>query len=722
MAPVDDDSRPLATYLDQEVPKLITKYDKLWEFTDPEETPYKSKYEARKLLESMVKQVEHLLSETTEAADAERGREMLARLFLFMGKNLYFCEEVPKAEKYFNMSLERYLRSKFRLEPLYFVQIQDAFNQLGMLWCNRHGFREGMNFLRRAQIMFLNRPQAVRDQQEQRAEDNYTLTMFFLAQAYGALQKPGLSARFCAATLSRQLEYNAPGQRSQEVRERDPFDCKDWVRNCCAMSDYFVNACMFWTAEYLLHAALAMCERCKAICGIRPENLEELQAECKRDLGAVYAARLRFMRSCVEYPDHAVEVWRGALKKPVALEGGGEGSRLSFRCSADGVAGTETQSNTEEEPIVWDAVFHEVVQLEDEEAHDNRMAEEEEEAASEPHVENVSASGKEDWLELQPGHRVRLPVYFRCLHDIAERRMQRANASFFVLRKQQLEVSPGSASSVAAPRCEDDTAEKLPTYAATVFEAAREVFKLANRYQTMALAYFQLDGWVSEHVRILQELSKMYRNVIFWEKDRKRVAAIEMRRARMLAPLLDVLNPKVFLAFWRQLSFECAEIYQELFELKGLGKLPGGQSPFQVDDADDDQEDLSVTSDVRRVARHNELVRKSLRYYTIFVDSYKQQDQSDPKRVEEDHTRSYLIGRLSRARLRTKMRGLSLDDDIEEHKQSLRDYEYILDYGKRNHEVIVKPDVNMAKELLLCNEMATMLRTKLSSMAAKRHR
>ena len=91
--------------------------------------------------------------------------------------------------------------------------------------------QEGMNFLRRAQVMYTWRPQAVRDACEARCENNYTMTMslgirpsmrsrysedssgciaglprFYLAQAYGALQKPVLSARFCAETMSRQLE------------------------------------------------------------------------------------------------------------------------------------------------------------------------------------------------------------------------------------------------------------------------------------------------------------------------------------------------------------------------------------------------------------------------------------------------------------------------------------------------------------------------------------
>ncbi|CAK8998388.1 unnamed protein product [Durusdinium trenchii] len=282
-------------------------------------------------------------------------------MFLFLGKNLYYCEEVPGAEKYFIRSLERYLRSPLRLTPEPFCFIQ-----------------EGMNFLRRAQVMYHQRPDAVRESCEERCENNYTMTMFFLAQAYGALQKPNLSARFCCETMSRQLESNTSGQRSPEIKERDPFDPKDWIRNCCAMSDFFVNEGMFWTAEYLLHSGLVMCERSQEMAGMEPENLAELRAECLRDIGNMYATRLKFARACSECPDAWEEVWRGERKKAEADAASSvpdEGTRLCFRVAADR---EERPPEGGEGPILWDKVFPEVVYLEDDEAQDNQLAEEHE--------------------------------------------------------------------------------------------------------------------------------------------------------------------------------------------------------------------------------------------------------------------------------------------------------------------------------------------------------
>jgi len=417
----------LETFLVRDVDQTLKKYDDLWTAQDPEDNPYKSKYVAREMLEMAVKNVEKLVEEEASIQTADRGREVVARLLLFLGKNCYFCEEVPQAEKCFIRSLERYLRSPLRLEPEPFCYIQDVFNQLGMLWCNRGGHKEGMNFLRRAQVMYVRRPQHVRDVCEERCENNYTMTMFYLAQAYGALQKPALSARFCAETMSRQLESNSLGLRSREITERDPFDAKDWIRNCCALSDFFINEGMFWTAEYLLHSALVMCERGGEIVGSdsEPENITELKAECMRDIGNMYATRLKFARACAERPDAWEEVWRGERKKEAEEQTvPDEGTKLSFRVSADRV---ERPPEGGSGPIHWDDIFPEVVHLEDDEAQDNIMAEEHEAMTEGSHQE-------EQWLILGPDDRIHLPVHFRLLHAHTQRRIRRANTSFLEQR------------------------------------------------------------------------------------------------------------------------------------------------------------------------------------------------------------------------------------------------------------------------------------------------
>jgi len=105
----------------------------------------------------------------------------------------------------------------------------------------------------------------------------------------------------------------------------------------------------------------------------------------------------------------------------------------------------------------------------------------------------------------------------------------------------------------------------------------------------------------------------------------------------------------------------------------------------------------------------------------MFTASY-QKDGQDPERIEDENARTYLTVRLNRARIRTKMLGTSLDEQIEANTQALREYEWILDYAKRHPEICTKPDIDMGKEMELCAEMVKMLPSNLSKLAAQRNR
>eukprot|EP00928_Gymnodinium_smaydae_P026206 TRINITY_DN20643_c0_g1_i1.p1 TRINITY_DN20643_c0_g1~~TRINITY_DN20643_c0_g1_i1.p1 ORF type:complete len:740 (+),score=199.57 TRINITY_DN20643_c0_g1_i1:108-2327(+) len=738
MAPVDEvgEKGVIDEYLEGRLEEVITEYDKLWAVEDPEENPYKTKYKARMLLQAQVKELNILLAKNAADPAADRARVALARLLLILGRNYYYCEEVPEAERHFNRALERFLRSPLRMEPRCYGYIQDTLNQLGALWCGRQQHGEALNFLRRAQIMFAARPSSTRNsKEEQVATSIHLMTMLNLAQAYGGLGKAGLSARFCAETLSRQLELNAPGTRPREIMEKDPFDCKDWVRNCCGLADYFANDCMFWSAEYAMHVAIIMCERCLEVCGVQPDGLDELKAECWRDLGRIYASRLKFAKCCAVDPERCEDVWRGGRKVGEAADEqeSKKGSRLTFRCAAD-TADRPPEGGTE--PIVWDDVFPEEVFLEDEEAADNRLAEEDAaedgevvtEAATPDADADAEKRGRQGIVELSANERVRLPVYFRCFHEAAQRRMQRGNKAFLELRgdtRKALEVAVGDARKRRSLRGLPDeeqppppTRTSLPSCAATKFEPVREIFKLANHCMSNALSHFLLDGWVTEHVRILQELSQMYGCLQAWEESPKRLAAMLNRRIRLLAPLLDVLNPKPYQAFYRQLAFEVGEVYQALFDLK-KGVFPGEVGSLKDDASDDEVQDPRRPACSKRDARRNELARQASKYFGIFVDTY-HTDGKVPTSIEDDHLRAYLTARLHRARMRTKLRGIPVDEQVELHRLALGEYEWIVDYSTKHPQVVTKPEIGMEHEVNYCREMVGMFPTKLSRLAARK--
>lgn len=51
-------------------------------------------------------------------------------------------------------------------------------------------------------------------------------------------------------------------------------------------------------------------------------------------------------------------------------------------------------------------------------------------------------------------------------------------------------------------------------------------FKLANTQLQRALKVFVIDGWVTEHVKICQILSKLYKQLALVEQDKDRLMAL----------------------------------------------------------------------------------------------------------------------------------------------------------------------------------------------------
>lgn len=101
------------------------------------------------------------------------------------------------------------------------------------------------------------------------------------------------------------------------------------------------------------------------------------------------------------------------------------------------------------------------------------------------------------------------------------------------------------------------------------FDQARDVFKMGLRACTRARDVFVLDGFVTQHVRLLQRESALYRRLLPFEEARGRRVAMQRRRLALLSPMLgDTLNERAFTDLLQELYFECGEINADVFELK----------------------------------------------------------------------------------------------------------------------------------------------------------
>jgi len=100
------------------------------------------------------------------------------------------------------------------------------------------------------------------------------------------------------------------------------------------------------------------------------------------------------------------------------------------------------------------------------------------------------------------------------------------------------------------------------------FEKAREVFLRAISRVEIAKKIFVLDGWVSDHVSLLQDQSKLYHYLALYETDLKRKLAMESRRVEFLSPLLLSLSRSAFEALHKSIAYELGETYLSLYEIK----------------------------------------------------------------------------------------------------------------------------------------------------------
>ena len=104
------------------------------------------------------------------------------------------------------------------------------------------------------------------------------------------------------------------------------------------------------------------------------------------------------------------------------------------------------------------------------------------------------------------------------------------------------------------------------------FDSARAVFiKAVSRVQA-ALKYYVIDGFVTDHIMLLELHSSLYGLLIPFETDIKRKLAMHQRRVDMLSPLLKVLNMSAYDLQHKQISYQIGEVALAMIDLK-LDKL-----------------------------------------------------------------------------------------------------------------------------------------------------
>ena len=230
-----------------------------------------------------------------------------------------------------------------------------------------------------------------------------------------------------------------------------------------------------------------------------------------------------------------------------------------------------------------------------------------------------------------------------------------------------------------------------------LFDEARVVFLAVQKWLSTAKEYYSLDGHCSDYVEILQDHSKVYKMLAFFEGDLDRQCKMQKRRADLLEAVLKELNPQFYLLVCRQLMFEIAEIYQTMLDLKVAIIEAGNQAPTP-----------------HQVKKINQLTAQAIGKFQDYLDSLRDTNKKLPDEFSDDDVRPALVAQFHIGRLSTKYIKFEMRERLENMQKGLERYRFIVDYCKRNPQA----RQIVSSELSICEEMVQLVPLKMESIRA----
>jgi hypothetical protein len=218
-------------------------------------------------------------------------------------------EDQSACEAPFNKSINFFNTLPTLIKMRYINLYQDIFNNLGIIYYNKGEIKKGLQHLGKAEQIYkvfsglngynftndfpkfmktccsLNEEDYNGEMEffsfyidgginKKSFEHNYTLTIFYYAQAFTKLGFRKKAIKYCSLILKRQIEFNE-------------FDLKDALVNCVNLSDFYMENQHFAQAEYILISAMSLL----------PDDVnkkKKLRAAIQNQLGKYFLERLKF--------------------------------------------------------------------------------------------------------------------------------------------------------------------------------------------------------------------------------------------------------------------------------------------------------------------------------------------------------------------------------------------------------------------------------------------
>ena len=229
-------------------------------------------------------------------------------------------------------------------------------------------------------------------------------------------------------------------------------------------------------------------------------------------------------------------------------------------------------------------------------------------------------------------------------------------------------------------------------------EDAKTIFRLGNTQLKKALKIFIMDGFVTDHIKITQTISHLYKYLIFFETDNGRIFAMEERRINLLEPIYKSINHKVYIMQWQETSLELAEIFCEMFE--------SNYEIFRVK-----QKKMSN----KEIEEINGYGNKSIFYYEDIIGYIVNEYGKETEKKYEDFITIITI-KSNIARLYSKI--IVIDDikkRVEYLKKSLDMYNEVYKLLKDSKKIFGEKE-ELKENLVMCEEMIGMLPIKIDKV------
>ena len=229
-------------------------------------------------------------------------------------------------------------------------------------------------------------------------------------------------------------------------------------------------------------------------------------------------------------------------------------------------------------------------------------------------------------------------------------------------------------------------------------EDAKSIFRKGNTQLKRALQVFVMDGYVTDHIKITQTISQLYKYLILFEPDNARIFAMEDRRINLLEPMVKAINHRVYVIQWQEISLELAEIFCEIFE-----------SNFEIFKRNPKK------IEQKKIEEINEFAKKSLFYYEDIIGYIENEYGKETEKKFEDFITIITI-KSNIARLYSKI--IFLNDTkkrVDSLKKSLNIYNQVYNLLKGAKDIFGDKE-ELKENLNMCEEMIGMLPIKIDKV------